>query len=52
MDPTDLPLTERLQSALALQRVAYHAHPVPSYAERVDDLKRLRAFLLAGETAA
>lgn len=46
MNPTDLPLAERLQSALALQRAAYHAHPVPSYAERVDDLKRLRALLL------
>ncbi len=45
MDPTDLPLAERLQSALALQRAAYHAHPVPTHAERVDDLKRLRAFL-------
>jgi len=45
MDANDLPLAERLQSALALQRAAYRAHPVPTYAERVDDLKRLRAFL-------
>ncbi|MCP5270440.1 MAG: coniferyl aldehyde dehydrogenase [Burkholderiaceae bacterium] len=51
MNPTDLPLAERLQSALALQRAAYHAHPVPSYAERVDDLKRLRAFLLENQAA-
>ncbi|MCB1995047.1 MAG: coniferyl aldehyde dehydrogenase, partial [Rhodoferax sp.] len=51
MNPTDLPLTERLQSALALQRAAYHAHPVPTYAERVDDLKRLRAFLLENQAA-
>jgi coniferyl-aldehyde dehydrogenase len=39
------PLAERLRSALALQRAAYHAHPVPTLAERQDDLKRLRAFL-------
>jgi coniferyl-aldehyde dehydrogenase len=51
MDPTDLPLAERLKSALSLQRTAYQAHPVPSYAERVDDLKRLRAFLLAHQPA-
>jgi coniferyl-aldehyde dehydrogenase len=51
MDPTDLPLAERLQSALALQRAAYHAQPVPGYAERVDDLKRLRALLLDHQTA-
>ena len=51
MNPTDLPLAERLQSALALQRAAYHAHPVPTYAERVDDLKRLRAFLLDNQAA-
>lgn len=46
MDANDLPLAEGLRSALALQREAYHAHPVPSYAERLDDLARLRAFLL------
>ncbi|HEX6016660.1 MAG TPA: coniferyl aldehyde dehydrogenase [Burkholderiaceae bacterium] len=45
MDATDLPLIERLNAALALQRAAYRAHPVPSTAERRDDLKRLRAFL-------
>jgi coniferyl-aldehyde dehydrogenase len=45
MDATDLPLAERLQSTLALQRAAYHRQPVPTHAERVDDLKRLRAFL-------
>jgi coniferyl-aldehyde dehydrogenase len=51
MNPTDLPLAERLQSALALQRAAYHAHPVPTLAERRDDLKRLRAFLLEQQDA-
>ena len=45
MDVTDLPLVERLRSALALQRAAYHAHPVPSYAERRADLLKLQAFL-------
>lgn len=45
MNANDLPLTERLQAALALQRAAYRAYPVPTLAERQDDLKRLRAFL-------
>jgi coniferyl-aldehyde dehydrogenase len=45
MDASDLPLAQRLDSALALQRAAYHAHPVPSLAERQADLKRLQAFL-------
>jgi len=45
MDVSDLPLAERLSAALALQRAAYRAHPVPSYDERRNDLKRLRAFL-------
>jgi coniferyl-aldehyde dehydrogenase len=45
MNVNDLPLAERLQSVLALQRAAYHANPVPTLAERKDDLKRLRAFL-------
>ena len=46
MQLADLPLAERLRSALEQQRAAYRAHPVPSRAERVDDLERLRAFLL------
>ena len=33
------------RAALALQRAAYHAHPVPSIGERRDDLKRLQALL-------
>ena len=45
MNPSDLPLTERLKSALAAQRTAYLAAPVPGFAERCDDLRRLRAFL-------
>ena len=45
MDSSDLPLAERLNAALALQRAAYHAHPVPSHAERRDDLERLRSLL-------
>ncbi|GAB4036615.1 MAG: coniferyl aldehyde dehydrogenase [Rubrivivax sp.] len=51
MDTSDLPLAQRLQTALAQQRRAYGAHPVPTYAERVDDLKRLRAFLKDHEDA-
>jgi coniferyl-aldehyde dehydrogenase len=45
MDANDLPLNERLQAVLAAQRAAYRAHPVPTLAERRDDLKRLQAFL-------
>jgi coniferyl-aldehyde dehydrogenase len=45
MNPNDLPLAHRLQSALDLQRAAYHANPVPTLAQRRDDLRRLRAFL-------
>jgi len=45
MDTSDLPLAERLRAALAQQRAAYHAHPVPTYAERRHDLERLRALL-------
>src|SRR5688572_3952333 len=45
MDVSDLPLAQRLNAALALQRAAYHAHPVPSYQERRDDLRRLQALL-------
>lgn len=45
MDVTDLPLAERLHAALAVQRAACHAHPVPSIDERRDDLQRLRAFV-------
>jgi coniferyl-aldehyde dehydrogenase len=45
MDSSDLPMAERLRAALALQRAAYHAHPVPTYAERREDLQRLQALL-------
>jgi coniferyl-aldehyde dehydrogenase len=45
MDVTDLPLAERLRAALELQRRAYMAHPVPTLAERREDLRRLQAFL-------
>jgi len=47
MNVNDLPLTERLRSVLAQQRAAYRAHPVPTLAERKDDLRRLQAFLRA-----
>ncbi len=45
MNANDLPLQQQLRNALDLQRAAYHAHPVPTLAERRDDLKRLQAFL-------
>ena len=51
MNINDLPLTERLHSALALQRQAYRAHPVPSLAERKADLRQLMAFLRDHEQA-
>jgi coniferyl-aldehyde dehydrogenase len=45
MDSSDLPLTERLNAALALQRAAYHVRPTPGIDERREDLKRLQALL-------
>ncbi len=51
MNNADLPLAERLQATLAAQRAAYHAHPVPSYAERFEDLRRLRAFVRDNQDA-
>jgi coniferyl-aldehyde dehydrogenase len=51
MNLTDLPVAERLQAALALQRASHRAHPVPTLAERRDDLKRLQAFLRDHERA-
>jgi coniferyl-aldehyde dehydrogenase len=51
MNASDLPLAERLQAALALQRASYRAHPVPTLAERREDLQRLQAFLRDHERA-
>ncbi len=34
-----------LEETLALQRAAYFAHPYPSFAERKDDLLKLKAFV-------
>jgi len=51
MDSSDLPLSERLNAALALQRAAYHVNPVPRHAERRGDLERLRALLLDHQAA-
>jgi coniferyl-aldehyde dehydrogenase len=51
MKPSDLPLSERLAAALAQQRAAHRAHPVPTLAERRDDLQRLRAFLREQQAA-
>jgi coniferyl-aldehyde dehydrogenase len=38
-------ITQQLQDALALQRKAYLAHPVPSYDERRADLRTLQRFI-------
>ncbi|MFO1271083.1 MAG: coniferyl aldehyde dehydrogenase [Rubrivivax sp.] len=51
MNASDLPLAERLRTALAAQRAAYHVQPVPGLAERKADLKRLQAFLRDHEGA-
>ena len=45
MPPPDTPLSSPLQDALALQRQAYLAHPVPSLAERQRDLRTLQRFI-------
>lgn len=62
MDMTDLPAKQdqahtadsidaRLQAALLLQRAAYHAHPVPSLAQRKADLQQLARFVRDHEAA-
>ena len=54
MNLVDLPLTETsasLNAALALQRQAYLAHPVPSLAERKADLRTLQRFVRENEAA-
>ncbi|MDH5339351.1 MAG: coniferyl aldehyde dehydrogenase [Rubrivivax sp.] len=51
MDQNDLPLTERLHAALALQRAACQQHPVPTLDERRADLQRLQAFLREHQVA-
>jgi coniferyl-aldehyde dehydrogenase len=43
-DPT-APIALRLRAALDQQRRAYHAHPVPTLAERRADLRTLRRFV-------
>jgi coniferyl-aldehyde dehydrogenase len=45
MNLTDLPLQEALQAALATQRRAYFANPVPSLQERRTDLRTLQRFI-------
>ena len=40
-----------LTQALALQRSAYQAHPVPDYASRCTDLKKLKQFLSENKEA-
>jgi coniferyl-aldehyde dehydrogenase len=55
MNLNDLPVQDTsmpaLTAALALQRKAHRARPVTSHAERIADLKKLRAFLLEHQDA-
>ncbi len=44
-NPLNNPLTGSLLAALARQRDAYRAHPVPSLAERREDLRTLQRFI-------
>jgi coniferyl-aldehyde dehydrogenase len=43
--PTANPISDELEATLKLQRAAYFAHPVPSFAERKSDLLKLQAFI-------
>ena len=45
MDLSDTPTSLALQAALARQRAAYLAHPVPTLAERKADLRTLQRFI-------
>jgi coniferyl-aldehyde dehydrogenase len=51
MNLADLPLLDTLNAALAAQRQAYLAHPVPSLDERKADLRTLQRFVRENETA-
>ncbi len=51
MDPQADDTTTRLREALALQRRAYHAAPVPDMATRRQDLLTLRRFVKEHESA-
>jgi coniferyl-aldehyde dehydrogenase len=49
--PSAEALRARLMAALEAQRAAYAHDPVPSYRERLDDLRRLRRFVLENREA-
>ena len=49
--PSAEALRARLMAALEAQRAAYAHDPVPSYHERLDDLRRLRRFVLENREA-
>jgi len=51
MEPNDKSLTATLNDALALQRTAYLAHPVPTLQERVADLRTLQRFVRQHQVA-
>ena len=44
-----VPTFERLRATLERQRAAHRAQPVPTLAQRRDDLRRLQAFLRTHE---
>ncbi|MEJ8858295.1 coniferyl aldehyde dehydrogenase [Variovorax robiniae] len=44
-------ISRQLQDALALQRKAYFAHPVPTYEERRADLRQIKRFILDNKEA-
>ncbi|CAH0529191.1 coniferyl aldehyde dehydrogenase [Vibrio hippocampi] len=42
---------QQLESQFSAMKAAYHAHPAPSYQQRVDVLKRLKQAIIANEQA-
>ena len=51
MNSPDIALPDTLESALALQRKAYFAHPGPGLEERVADLRTLQRFIRENKEA-
>jgi coniferyl-aldehyde dehydrogenase len=49
--PAAAALRARLSAALEVQRAAYFRDPVPAYRARMDDLRRLRRFILENREA-
>ena len=51
MTPDGAAVAAQLQDCLALQKAAYFEHPVPSYAQRRDDLLTLQRFIRENKQA-